>query len=162
MPDGSTGLQKERRRNSTYAITEEQLAGLAFRAAERVARIHRLRLVASVFLATLGVSCVVAFLVGSAVAHDAKTRSKETCAVLKDVTTVMTQFVTSDAKLRTASGALYDTKRIKASLLRLAGTPDLGPALVAQAKLSSQYASYWATLVPKLRADAKQNCTAIG
>lgn len=146
----------------TYAITDEQLRKNAEDAAQKVARIHRLRLTLAVFFAALAVSCAVAYFIGRAVAHDAQVSSQRTCAVLQDVTTTVTDFVKSDADLRSSSAATFDTPPLRKLLAHLYATPGLGPALVRQAKLSQQYAAYWNSLVPPLQRDAARHCQGIG
>jgi hypothetical protein len=158
----NSGLQEERRKNPAFVITEAQLKKATYDSAQNVARRHRWRLTFAVFFAAMAVSCGVAYVIGRVVSHDAQARSVRTCHVLQDVASLATAFVTSDTQLRTQSAAVFDAPAVRAVLLRLYSTPALGNALIAQAALSKQYASYWATLARRLEQDAQANCLAIG
>lgn len=152
---------------------ERAVADAAAIAAQRVARIHRVRLVTQSFLAALAVSCAVALVVGlvfkgeiessnrtanAQIALASRNNAIGNCQLVKGLTDQMSNFVDTDAALRHGQAQLT-SGHVNHVFSHLFGASEF-----ARLEHRSQWLDWWTThhwtavIVPHLRQIGGENC----
>jgi tRNA nucleotidyltransferase/poly(A) polymerase len=135
-------------------------------AAQRVAAIHRRRLVFHTFLAALVAACIVTLPIVLIANHQravaATQNARYNCTQWRAAALVLRDFINSDARLRQRQQHYAQRAQVIVAFEKIL-TPKLLRDLTARSqRLDSQAQAYWhRQLVPRLEALADVNCHAL-
>lgn len=150
------------RRSPTFDLVEQAAAV----AAQRIARLHRRRLVVWSFLAAMVAALAIAVPVTIKLNHDrgviATDNARFNCQQWHEGSTVLRLFVESDAKLRRDQQSMANRVEILTGFNKLFGKRVVRQLIAESARLDRDAQSYWLTsLVPRLEILATVNCSAV-
>lgn len=135
-------------------------------AAQRVAAIHRRRLVTQTFLVALfaaaAVSLPVALIANHQRATDSAANSQYNCGLLTEVGDVLHDFIQSDARLRFKQQHYAERGRVIAGFERIIPSKVLRRLLKRSERLDASTQAYWRDdLLPRITELADINCKAV-
>lgn len=138
----------ERRHNmTTRARFDAAVEEAAARAAQRVAAIHRRRLVVQSFLAALIISASVALIVGFIIGANERSFARQNaeydCNLFTQAATAMGNFVQSDANLRSKQSKAGFGKKLVADIEKVIPAADLAQLAITQQRQNNQAVSLW-------------------
>lgn len=140
----------------------EAVAQAAELATQRVAAVHRVRLVTQAFLAALVVSVSVAIILAFVFKGELQTQAKHAavanCRLIQAMEKPLSDFVRSDAQLRIQQAKV--APEVQRALARVLGQHVLTRAEARSARIGTETTGYWLTSVaPRLDAIATVECS---
>lgn len=155
----------DRRAQPGDTAFERAVEEAASNAAQRVSRVHRVRLVTQAAIAAFAASFLINALIGLIYQQQARTDAahfaQSNCRLLKDMSGAMVDFVDTDAALRAAESRLSNDPRVRAGDNRV-----YGKTLVGQLLYVVSFDEAWAVHrwrfedEARLRALTRVNCAA--